>query len=298
MRTMYDSITASDIPAGVPMVAGYIDGTFCWSAADWALHANAVQVRIATRADVNDGHVLDVESGDATPDQAPGWATMRRGAGQDPTIYCGESSWAAVQDAFTAAGVGQPHYWIAAYPGGGSTDLPTLNGITAVAHQWINDPGSGGHYDLSCVADVWPGVDTNPAPTQTPAAPTGPVFGEEYDMLPKQYPPVPVVKDAAGNASQVAYDALEWDGRAAVLNVIALDDNCPVFVHQLANWGPHGGTGGGVPEAGTNPPGAGTNAWRVDPNLPVALTVPADTTRVFLSYSSNGRTEVQIVPTA
>lgn len=153
-RLMYDSITAADIPANAQIVGGYVNGTFKWSDADWARFPNAVHVRFATRAYVNDGCVLDVERGDATPAEAPGWVTMRRAAGCDPSVYCNASDWPAVRAAFSSAGVAEPHYMIAHYD-----NIATIP-VGAVAKQYINDPASGGHYDLSVVADYWPGVDT------------------------------------------------------------------------------------------------------------------------------------------
>jgi hypothetical protein len=153
MRRLYDSVTARDIPSFAQMVAGYVSGPYAWSPADWALFPNAVKVRIATEANVHDGHVLDVETGDATPAQAPEWVVARRAAGVDPTVYCSLSAWPAVRQAFAAQRVPEPHYWIAAYDN--VTDIPA----GAVAHQYIDPPGSGGHFDLSVVADYWPGVD-------------------------------------------------------------------------------------------------------------------------------------------
>jgi hypothetical protein len=153
MRTMYDSITAGDIPTSAAMVAGYVSGRYAWSAADWARFPGAVKVRIATQASVNDGVVLDVEPGDATPQQAPGWVQMRRAAGVDPTIYCNLTQLPVVQAAFTAAGVAQPHYWVARYDG--VANLPA----GCVAKQYADPKTSGGHWDLSAVADFWPGVD-------------------------------------------------------------------------------------------------------------------------------------------
>jgi hypothetical protein len=161
---MYDSITATDIPTSAAMVAGYINGTFAWSAADWARFPHSVKVRIATRSNINDGHVLDVEAGDATPAQAPVWVHMRRAAGVDPSIYCGAAAWPDVKAAFTNAGVAQPHYWIAHYDG--VVSIPA----GAVAKQYDDPPHTGGHYDLSIVADHWPGVDpaTPPPPPEVP----------------------------------------------------------------------------------------------------------------------------------
>jgi hypothetical protein len=159
-RTMYDSVTAAAIPTSAAVVAGYCDQIRLppWSAADWARFPNAIKVRIAKKPTTNDGHVLDVETGDATPAQAPGWVRLRRAAGGDPTIYCNASALAGVQAAFTAAGVPQPHYWIAQWDG--NATLPA--GVVAKQYQ------SNAQYDLSVVADVWPGVDDQQEDDLTP----------------------------------------------------------------------------------------------------------------------------------
>lgn len=157
-RKMYDSVTAAHIPPDAAMVGGYISGPFKWSDADWARFPHAVHVPIATQAYVMDGIVLDVEKGDATPTQAPGWVTRRRQAGFDPTIYCTYSQLSTVISAFIAAGVKQPHYWIAHWDNVAA--LPGPSDVNIVAKQYINPPQSGGHFDLSIVADFWPGVDT------------------------------------------------------------------------------------------------------------------------------------------
>lgn len=154
-RTMYDSVTATDIPKSAQMVAGYVSGRYRWSAADWARFPNAVKVPIATQASVNDGQVLDVEPGDAEPWQAPGWVLRRRASGVDPTVYCNElNGWAAVRQAFWNQHVAEPHYWVARYDG------KALIPAGAVAKQYANPTVHGqGHYDLSIVADYWPGID-------------------------------------------------------------------------------------------------------------------------------------------
>lgn len=164
-RTMYDSITAADIPLTAAVVLGYVNGTYEWSAEDWARFPHAVKVRCATRANIDDGHVLDVEPGDATPAQAPGWVVMRRRAGlATPTVYCSSSAWPAVRAAFRAAGVAEPLYLIAHYDGD-----PTIP-AGAIGKQYVDPPRSGGHWDLSVVADYWPGIDPAPV-THTPEVP-------------------------------------------------------------------------------------------------------------------------------
>lgn len=157
MRTMYDSTAAIDIPSDARMVAGYVDGKYKWSPLDWLRFPHAIRVRIAVFQTTNDGHVLDVESGNADPSQSVDWVLMRRKAGADPTVYCSESLWPSVHYAFQLRKVAEPHYWTANYTRG-----PTLLPGT-IAHQYADPITSGGHYDLSIVADYWPGVDPIPS---------------------------------------------------------------------------------------------------------------------------------------
>jgi hypothetical protein len=153
-RTMYDAVTVNNIPPGATMVAGYVDGIYANMPAMAARFPNAVHVPIAVRASTNDGLVLDVEQGDATPAQSVGWVVMRRAAGVDPSVYCNTSTWPAVKAAFATAGVTPPHYWVAQYDG--TPAIPA----GAVAKQYSDV----GPYDLSAVADVWPGIDTGDLP--------------------------------------------------------------------------------------------------------------------------------------
>lgn len=150
--TMYDSVTASDIPRNAMMVGGYLNGTFRWSSADWELFPHAFHVGIATRADV-DGDVLDVEIGDATPAQAPAWVLRQRRHGIEPVVYCNASTWPAVRRAFALTGVREPLWWIANFD-----NVAELIPGT-VGKQYINPPRSGGHYDKSIVAMTWPGLE-------------------------------------------------------------------------------------------------------------------------------------------
>ncbi len=159
---MYDSTTAADIPAGAQMVAGYVDGRYAWSSSDWARFPNAVHVRIAAAPNTNEGHVLDVEQGAAAPDDLPVWLTVRRAAGVDPSAYVNRSNWQAARDACARAGVAEPHWWLAAYDG--VAEIPA----GTVAKQYADEAmttSPHGHFDLSAVADFWPGVDTMDAAT-------------------------------------------------------------------------------------------------------------------------------------
>lgn len=141
---MYDSVNAASIPADAEIVAGYIDGRYAWTAADWNRFPKARKVTIAVFPSTNNGEALDCEAGDATPAQCPAWVRKRQAAGLAiPTIYCSRSAWPAVQAACKGLTV---DYWIAEYSG-----IPHIPD-GAAACQWTSGPG----YDTSLTAPWWP----------------------------------------------------------------------------------------------------------------------------------------------
>ena len=66
VRYMYDSVSPGNIPAGAEMVAAYQDGLYANVGAMRARFPGATVVTIAVRHTTR-AHVLDVETGDATP---------------------------------------------------------------------------------------------------------------------------------------------------------------------------------------------------------------------------------------
>jgi len=144
MTLMYDSTNAAKIPTNAEVVAGYVDGEYAWTNADWERFPNAVKVRIAVFPWTNDGEVLDCENGDATPDQCPGWIRLRQSGGVAvPTIYCNLSSLAAVKAACQGLTY---NLWIA-----DPTGAPHLvAGSVATQYQWTSG------YDLSLLSEGWP----------------------------------------------------------------------------------------------------------------------------------------------
>ena len=162
---MRDSTNWQAIPVGTPLVAGYVPpSSYAWPAAAWARFAGSTEVRITPSAAVSGPgiQVLDVEGGDATPGQLPGWVNASRAKGQEPTAYLAYTTWAAAISACTAAGVAVPQFWVALWDN--TQELPSINvgGVdyTAVAHQYADPNTSGGDYDISVVASYWPGVDS------------------------------------------------------------------------------------------------------------------------------------------
>src|SRR5262249_20327614 len=100
-----DSIDAPLIPRDTPVVAGYGDGVYIWSPSWrdgtnwWDLFPNAIKLVIVVSA-AHSGDVLDVESGDATPAEVPGWCDrFQRSGRRRPTIYCSRDAIAAVRQA-------------------------------------------------------------------------------------------------------------------------------------------------------------------------------------------------------
>ena len=158
-RLCFDSTDPNAIPASAEMVLQYIDGANAavveaWAQAAAGRFASAKKIRVACLASTNDGDLLDVEQGNATPGSAPGWVQMRRAAGVDPGVYVNLSNWTAVMEAFQAAAVAQPHYWLAEYD-----NDPTIP-PGADAKQYANEPLTGGNYDISTVSPDWPQGDT------------------------------------------------------------------------------------------------------------------------------------------
>jgi hypothetical protein len=83
-RIMRDSTTATDIPVqGTELVAGYIDGKFEWTAADYRRFPGVPHVFVDISGSHPNAGVLDVEPGCAPVD------AVKRGRAQHP-----DGSWA------------------------------------------------------------------------------------------------------------------------------------------------------------------------------------------------------------
>lgn len=180
-----DAVVAEYLPAGLDIYLGYVDGNYRSYDAIKARFPHALVVPIATQAGGDVGTV-----GDGPPDNGSWpewvqWVARRRRAGVDPTMYTTASQWPTAVQAFNAAGVAQPHWWIAQW--NGTATIPS----GAIGHQYETVEN---HWDASVFADYWPGVDPKPtpapapkpvpAPTPTPAPkPTPPVIRKVKTML-------------------------------------------------------------------------------------------------------------------
>lgn len=168
---LYDSTASADIPSSAEAVAGYANGQFAWSRADWDRWSHVPTLSIDV---LNEGvgNVLDVEQGDATPADAPAWLAGARKRGIAlPTIYCNLATFSSVISEFLRQGVPQGAYWIADWTGGAHQVSPPASAV-----QFADPASSGGHYDTSVVFDLR--ILRPPAALLTP--PPGPQWLVNY----------------------------------------------------------------------------------------------------------------------
>jgi len=96
--TFYDSVIPSAVPAGQP-IASYATGGYAVTPAQVAGHK--LMMWIDTQATDPDASALDIEPGDATPEQAATWAyqRLRKYPHGLARLYTSQSEWPAVQAA-------------------------------------------------------------------------------------------------------------------------------------------------------------------------------------------------------
>lgn len=249
--TGHDSVTWQNIPRDTPVVAGYIDGIYAWPANAWS-NFSGFPLYIAVHASTNGGDVLDIEAGDATPDQGPGWVAKRRQQGHpNPGVYCSASVLGQVLGAFDAQGVPRPWTWVAAYPGCGSSLCGYAN---ALGHQYA-DPGP---YDLS----VWDQAITTirGGPTPVPVN-----HGGDEEMFPYTPADGRIYLLAGGHLHWLSGDEwnlMQWD--LAVQNgsapkAVTMDNGLRIVqlarIYGVPDWDIQAATG--IDLGAPNPPDPG-----------------------------------------
>jgi hypothetical protein len=121
--TMYDSTNVGNIPADAEAVAGYINGAFENFNELVRRFPHAKHLSIAVSSS-HDAQCLDIETGDATPADAPGWVRRQHARGiKRPVVYANTSTIVAVINALTRNGIKRDEYlvWTAHY-----TDQPHI----------------------------------------------------------------------------------------------------------------------------------------------------------------------------
>jgi hypothetical protein len=99
--TIYDAVTPSAIPAGA-QAAVYSNGAYAASPAQVAGHPNTLW--IDTNGSNPKANALDVEPGDATPQQAATWVQQKLTANPNDTaiVYTFRAEWQPTQQAISA----------------------------------------------------------------------------------------------------------------------------------------------------------------------------------------------------
>jgi len=117
---MYDDVNLALIPKDAQAVAGYVGGHWPTFSRLRAMFPGArKRVSIAVSAS-EDADILDVESGDATNDQAAAWFKrqhIQRTPASHPGFYTSVSNVAALTDTLSQAGIPRSSYklWTAHY---------------------------------------------------------------------------------------------------------------------------------------------------------------------------------------
>lgn len=165
--TMYDSIDLDQIPADAPAVAGYVGGHWPTYHELAARFPHAHHLSIAVTASQH-ARCLDVEPGDASPAQAPGWFFNFADRSQGlPVLYGSASAVNQINAAMSSAGVGRDQYliWSAHYTGREHICHPDTCGFPAAdATQWT-DKAQGRNLDQSICSDQFFGAAPAPGPT-------------------------------------------------------------------------------------------------------------------------------------
>lgn len=164
MRKLYDSVDAAGIPADATLMAGYVDHQPDESYYAMKTRFPNANVRSICIDPAHMADILDIETFDARPDQAPAWAVVQRMHLRNPVCYQAWATLPQVVAAFTLNRVAQPLYWVAKRD---TQTIPTYPGVTIIGNQYED----AGPYDVSNFVDYVPGWD--PIPPDPP---------EEEDM--------------------------------------------------------------------------------------------------------------------
>ena len=160
--TMRDSTNPFDIPLdNLAAVAGYGDGLYQWVSEGWARFQPPIVPLSIVVNPADQGDILDVETGAATPADTPGWANRFQRPGRRlPTIYCNRNTIGQVRFFMD----GRPFDWWAATLDG-TVDVPGAVAVQYCGAADSNDPcRTTGHYDESVILDPgWIGQGGDPA---------------------------------------------------------------------------------------------------------------------------------------
>lgn len=166
---------------------GYANGSYEWSAADWARFPDAQHVSIDVNGTDPGADVLDIETGDATVGHAPSWAKLHNEI--HPTslavLYANRSTLTPLFNAMAAnkLTIGKD-FLIGIATLDGTKTVKDMTGVAFV--QYAGQDQTGHHYDESIVYDDAWKPEPKPTPPPPPKPPTPPTAG-----TPITKPPAP-----------------------------------------------------------------------------------------------------------
>jgi hypothetical protein len=166
--SMLDTVNVANIPPDKVKegywLAGYVDGAWPTYPQLCKLYPHAQRL-ISIATDVRSyADVLDVEGGDAAPDQVPSWLLKMRADNRLPVVYTSRSNVDAVAAACHKAGVVEPYYWTADWTGEAHLNPG------AVATQWANGTETYPGLALGCDSSLV-GANFPPRYKETPQVP-------------------------------------------------------------------------------------------------------------------------------
>jgi hypothetical protein len=211
--TMYDSIEPSALPADAQAVAGYVGGHWPDYSPIVARFPNARHKSVAVNAE-EDADILDIERGDAVPEQYPAWHKRQVARGVElPGPYAPASLMPSVLAACKAAGIEQAELadWWAHWNG-----EATLEG-GGRAKQYIDHGPHGENYDVSvCDPSFW-GTKPSPPAHNSPHYDWFPnsvfaIFGEGFveRTVVKRYDKLRATQTATSHPHQAQLHMLRW----------------------------------------------------------------------------------------
>lgn len=168
MITMFDAVDLANMPAGEQAYAGYTGGNWPTFPQLQRMFPGAWLLSIAISA-AEDADALDVETGDATIGDIPGWFRRQEARGRwRPVIYHSVSGTDQVAAVMTGNGFPRSSYrlWSAHYQAGEHICGPATCRLTAVAcdgTQWT-DTALGRSLDQSTLLDGFFAGHTLPPP--------------------------------------------------------------------------------------------------------------------------------------
>lgn len=172
----YDAVTATNIPARLAqMVAGYDDGAYAWSQADWDLFPGVPHLHISVRANPA-SPCFDSETGNASPADVAKALFERNRNGLRSVVYCNTSSYPSQAQVFASAGVPRLawDWWAANYSDG---DVIPDQAIGVQYQGGITNP-----YDLSVMSEAWVSKFFGTAIPAASVAPT-PTLEDIFNMI-------------------------------------------------------------------------------------------------------------------